>query len=288
MRRRLGLWFVLAFLCVVTVTPVALAAEYYTVQTGDSLWKIARLYHTSVDKLMAWNNLKTDRLQVGKKLKVEESLKPVSRSSSAEVNRSTPSSVYVVRQGDSLWSIARRFGMTVKELQAVNGLSSDRLQVGTRLKVRAGASSATSGKVSPTRPPASAPSRALDSNLALARDIINTGMQYLGTRYRSGGASPAGFDCSGFVMHVFSKHSISLPHSSRSQAGLGTSVQRSDLQPGDLVFFTTGGSTRINHVGIYTGDGKFIHSSSNRGIVITGMGETYYANCYVGARRILP
>jgi cell wall-associated NlpC family hydrolase len=111
--------------------------------------------------------------------------------------------------------------------------------------------------------------------------VVGIAMQYLGVPYRWGGASPAGFDCSGFVMYVFAQIGVSLPHSSYAQYGAGSPVSRDQLQPGDLVFFDG-----LGHVGIYVGGGSFIHSPHTGDVVkISGM-TGWYASTYVGARRI--
>ena len=106
-------------------------------------------------------------------------------------------------------------------------------------------------------------------------------------RYRHGGLDPAtGFDCSGFVRYVF-RHSLGqdLPHSSASQYRLGAAVARSAMQVGDLVFFRTHGK-RISHVGIYLGDGRFIHSpSSGKRVSISSLDERYWAKRFAGAKR---
>lgn len=122
-------------------------------------------------------------------------------------------------------------------------------------------------------------------------DIAATAKQYLGTGYVYGGASPRGFDCSGFTMYVYSQHGYSLPHSATSQwqSGLGTRVYSiSELQPGDLVFFNSGNSSkRATHVGIYTGNGQFVHAStSTTGVIISDLNSSYYSSTYVGARRL--
>jgi cell wall-associated NlpC family hydrolase len=108
----------------------------------------------------------------------------------------------------------------------------------------------------------------------------------LGTKYRSGGTTTNGFDCSGFTMYVFKHLGINLPHQSGSQFTMGTSVSRSDLRAGDLVFFNTSGSG-VSHVGIYVGDGKFAHASTSRGVVVSSLSDSYYVNRYVGAKRIM-
>lgn len=107
--------------------------------------------------------------------------------------------------------------------------------------------------------------------------------------YRYGGeGSRGGWDCSAFVRHCFAKAAdITLPRTAMEQYSRGKSVSRSELQPGDLVFFSSRIS-RVGHVGIYWGDGKFIHCSSGKnGVAISGLSESYYASHYVGAKRIL-
>ena len=121
-------------------------------------------------------------------------------------------------------------------------------------------------------------------------DIAATAKQYLGTGYVYGGASPRGFDCSGFTMYVYSQHGYSLPHSATSQwqSGLGTRVYSiSELQPGDLVFFndpSRNAGRACSHAGIYTGDGQFIHTSSSRsgGVIVSSLTSGYYNTYFVG------
>jgi len=119
--------------------------------------------------------------------------------------------------------------------------------------------------------------------------VVDIAKQYLGVRYRYGGASPSGFDCSGFVYYVSKQAGYSVPRTGTAMWNEGyAKVERADLQPGDIVFFTgTGGSGYISHVGIYVGGGKFIHSSSptSGGVIYTSLSERYYATRYVGARR---
>ena len=125
-------------------------------------------------------------------------------------------------------------------------------------------------------------------------DIAATAKQYLGTGYVYGGASPRGFDCSGFTMYVYSQHGYSLPHSATSQwqSGLGTRVySNSELQPGDLVFYndpSRNAGKACSHAGIYTGDGQFIHSSSSRsgGVIVSSLTSGYYNTYFVGGIQV--
>jgi cell wall-associated NlpC family hydrolase len=118
--------------------------------------------------------------------------------------------------------------------------------------------------------------------------IVETAMQYLGTPYVWGGSSPGGFDCSGFVQYVYKECGYGINRTAASIYENGTYVDKSSLQPGDVVCFSTTSYSGIGHVGIYIGDGKFIHSSSSSGkVIITDLDTPYYVNHYVGARRIV-
>jgi cell wall-associated NlpC family hydrolase len=112
--------------------------------------------------------------------------------------------------------------------------------------------------------------------------VVGIAMRYLGTPYVWGGASPAGFDCSGFVMYVYAQVGVSLPHNAAAQYGYGTPVSKDQLQPGDLVFFDG-----LGHEGIYVGGGSFIHSPHTGDVVkISSLSDSWYASTYVGARRL--
>ncbi|HFC7992352.1 peptidoglycan endopeptidase [Neisseria meningitidis] len=122
-----------------------------------------------------------------------------------------------------------------------------------------------------------------------ADELIGNAMGLLGIAYRYGGTSVStGFDCSGFIQHIFKRAmGINLPRTSAEQARMGTPVARSELQPGDMVFFRTLGGSRISHVGLYIGNNRFIHAPrTGKNIEITSLSHKYWSGKYAFARRV--
>lgn len=112
--------------------------------------------------------------------------------------------------------------------------------------------------------------------------VLQDAYKHMGTRYRWGGTRPGAFDCSGFVKYVMNKNGIELPRNSMEMKAAVPPISRRDLMPGDLVFFS-----RPNHVGIYVGDGEFIHASSGqRSVAISKLDEGYYERRYIGSGRV--
>jgi len=127
------------------------------------------------------------------------------------------------------------------------------------------------------------------ANLPIGRQIADFGVTFVGTNYKWGGNSPAtGFDCSGFVTYVMRQHGIRVTRSSSGQYNdNGSHIDKSDLVPGDLVFFSSNGHT-VTHVGIYIGDGKFVHASNPRaGVTISNLNSNYYTRVWWGAKRVV-
>jgi cell wall-associated NlpC family hydrolase len=117
--------------------------------------------------------------------------------------------------------------------------------------------------------------------------IVDYALEYLGSRYVYGGASPSGFDCSGFTSYVFKNFGISLTRNASGQyRDNGVHIEKSELDTGDLVFFSSNGSS-VTHVGIYVGDQEFIHAStSSTGVVISRLDSAYYTRVWFGAKRV--
>ncbi|WP_019990805.1 C40 family peptidase [Rudanella lutea] len=129
--------------------------------------------------------------------------------------------------------------------------------------------------------------------IPLVGEVINYAKKHLSIRYRSGGTTPRGFDCSGFTRFCFSKFGIQLPHSSAAQGNVGQPVDKEEAKPGDLIFFKghSASGSRIGHVGMITevvGDKiKFIHSAWNGGIRYDYLHADYYQRRFVGVRRVV-
>lgn len=125
-----------------------------------------------------------------------------------------------------------------------------------------------------------------------AKKVVEFAKQQLGKKYVWGGNGPSSFDCSGLTKYVYSKVGITLERVSASQATQGIKVDKANLQAGDLVFFSginsRSANAKISHVGIYIGNGKFIHAAnSSRGVVTDELDSTYYSTHYVTARRVI-
>jgi len=120
--------------------------------------------------------------------------------------------------------------------------------------------------------------------------LLEYAKYFKGGKYVWGGTTPKGFDCSGYVQYLYKKHNINLPRTAWSQSKKGVSVSKDDLKKGDLLFFLTDKKRGIpiTHVGIYLGDGKFIHAASKKkGIIISPIYSGYYASKFVSAKRVL-
>jgi cell wall-associated NlpC family hydrolase len=147
----------------------------------------------------------------------------------------------------------------------------DQQQARADAAARAAASSGSGGSVNLPIPPSS----------TLGGQAAAIAMQYLGTPYVWGGSSPGGFDCSGLTMYVWAQLGVSLPHNAAAQYNYGTPVPSNALEPGDLVFFDG-----LGHVGIYVGNGAFIHAPHTGDVVKISTLSGWYADTFVGARRV--
>jgi cell wall-associated NlpC family hydrolase len=273
--------------------PVRVAGSH-TVKKGENDNTIAKKYGITVSQLHAANpNVEWRKLQIGQKLNLPggaedtSGIKAIStkkvKISAGTVNvRTEPSTASAVRT-----SVTR--GTTATVLDRQGAWYELRFPKGTTGWVRGDLLTAVAER--PTGAGSSTPkttevAAAGPVDVSKASAIIDTAMGLLGVRYRWGGTSRGGVDCSGLTTFSFAQNGIKLPRTSIEQSQIGESVPKDELQPGDLVFFVTGRNTyRINHVGLYIGDGKFVHASSHRGRVIVSSLKDYSGG-YAGARRV--
>jgi cell wall-associated NlpC family hydrolase len=196
----------------------------------------------------------------------------------------TWSHTHILHQGQTLASLARENGVSLRALLRENGIHTQRqirqVRPGRKLRIPNLVCVAAKTKTRVAQKHSSAGNGNVDN-------MISTALSYRGVRYRYGGMTSRGFDCSGFVAKVLQGQGMDMPHNAAALFGHGIPVAKENLRTGDLVFFHT---TRrsISHVGIYLGEGNFIHASSGRGRVRTDtLLSGYYARRYVGARRIM-
>ena len=195
-----------------------------------------------------------------------------SRGSNANSRSSTPPRAH--RNDDEIGQIARQAGSGSTTSRTENTARNNDDEIG-RI--------ARQSSVTASPPPAVSSSAGRGD----VDDLIGSAMGFLGVAYRFGGASPSGFDCSGFMQYIFRKaFAVNLPRTSAEQANVGVAVNRSQLQPGDMVFFRTAGS-RISHVGMYIGNDRFIHAPrTGKRIEITSLSNRYWSARYATARRV--
>jgi cell wall-associated NlpC family hydrolase len=264
----------------------------YTVKSGDNDNTIAKQFGVTVEQLHAANP-GTDwrRLQIGHKLHLPGGAEDTSHiktisTSKVKVNtnnvnvRSKPTT-----SSDSKTTVDK--GTVAAVLDRQGAWYELRFPHGTTGWIRGDLLTAVAERTtSTTTEKTEEVAEAAPSNPDIAQSIIDSAKSLLGVRYKWGGTSRGGVDCSGLTTFAFSHNGISLPRTSIEQSKIGQRVSKEDLEPGDLLFFVTGrSSSRINHVGLYIGNGKFIHASSYRHqVVITELDD--YSKAYAGARRV--
>ncbi|MGG3799554.1 LysM peptidoglycan-binding domain-containing protein [Metabacillus fastidiosus] len=260
----------------------------YTVQKGDTLFKIARTNNTTVDKIRELNNLNSELIMVGQKLIVKGSANASSNSNTSEsskpaapVNKpssqQTNKSNYTVQRGDTLFKIANKFNISVAEIKVVNNLSSDSIYSGQTLSI-SGEIPELDNDDAETAPPA----KEQTSNSTIdVNKMISEAKALAGVPYRWGGNTPSGFDCSGYIYYVLNKVTSV---SRLSAAGYWDSMKAvSTPAVGDFVYFSTY-KAGPSHMGIYLGNNEFIHASSS-GVAIASLNNSYWKQRYLGARQ---
>lgn len=201
--------------------------------------------------------------------------------------------IHEVQPKETKYGIAKKYGITVGVLEKQNPAIQQKLFVGSKLTIRVPNSAigiaSTEEVVEPKE--VESDSTISISNENLIDQLIASASDKIGTRYRSGGTTTAGFDCSGFMCSTYGGFDIKLPRSSIEQSGFGEKIETEKVQKGDLIFFKTNGRRHINHVGmvidVVEDEIKFIHSSTHSGVIISSTKESYYRRNFAQVNRVL-
>jgi LysM repeat protein len=300
------------------------STEIHTAVAGESLYVIAKKYGISLEKIKEINpNLNPDAIQIGDKINIIPSKKTIAEKKNKGSNKvekpvttiatsapvvskpevsvqvsTTPmvcedelgNTIHTVQKGETLYRIAKLYNVKLNVLKELNEEVVENLPEGYLLIVKLGNLELAKHVNIVVERPNVAPISL--ENMSKVDFLIAKASEHLGTRYRGGGTTSAGFDCSGLMFATFKNIDMTLPRSSGSMAvGAGVRIERDQAQKGDLIFFTTNGRGSINHVGLITeiiGDEiKFIHSSVQSGVVISSTKEPYYAKRFIQINRVL-
>ncbi len=282
------------------------SATTHKVKSGETLKKIARKHHTSVEKLKEANDLK-GALKRGQVLVIPDeevttvrSKSKSRRSATKEARRSAVPVIqeiaseetndeyfeYRVKRGDTLDKLARKFNINKQEIVELNNINTrkKRLPPGMTVFIPKAEEEGEEAPVvlndRPLKPWKNEEERGI---------LVKVAKSFAGAPYRYGGDSVRGLDCSAFVKKMYEIFEVQLPRSAREQFCYGPRVEKEDLLTGDLVFFKTKRYAKYpTHVGIYIGDDKFIHASSvlKRGVKVDHLTDTYFKRTYIGAVRV--
>lgn len=292
----------------------------HEVLSKETLWGISKKYNITVDELKKANPLlETEGLKIGQQIVIPSnngiSNNTIASNEKPVIQEIATTEVELYREvkaKETKYGISKEYGITVAELERQNPSIKGKVPVGYLLKIRvpkekadaiqsskAIQESENAAITSPVqiaqtaeikkdsifvRVPAGSHSELIDQLIANATENI-------GIRYRSGGTSKAGFDCSGLMICTFNNFDIKLPRSSIEQSRIGMKVTTEEAQKGDLIFFRTNGRRHINHVGMIVevadGEIKFVHSSTHGGVMISSTKEPYYTRAFSQVNRIL-
>jgi LysM repeat protein len=301
-------FFLLSFLILLLISsPAAWADMTHIVKKGESLSTIAQKYQVPVFKIRDANGLGNTCLQIGQSLSIPKPApvnSTISSARKAPMQDAVPSTeipdAHVVKSGDTLAKIAKRYHLSVKELQELNELKGSTLKVGQVLQLKGEEDISEEPETQTGGGSFESALRANDgSGIPISQGadmteeqglnpLVAVAESFLGVKYRRGGSSvKIGFDCSAYVQKVFRVVGVDLPRTAREQFGVGLEVARDALLLGDLVFFKHSKTRRPAHVGIYIGNDQFIHSSTTkRKIRVDSLTTRYFSTRFIGGRRI--
>jgi peptidoglycan endopeptidase LytE len=231
----------------------ALASNSYTVRPGDTLASIAARLGVTYQALAATNHIANPNLIYPGQVLIVSGSSPGHTPSSPTATSAT----YTVRSGDTLASIAARFGTTYQALAAINGISNPNIIYAGQVLRLSG-----SAPADPPRAPTTTTRSAPAPVSSKAEIAVNTALAQVGKPYQWAGAGPSAFDCSGLVMYAWEAAGVQLAHYTVSQYQETARISEGQLEPGDLVFYDTGSGAQPGHVSLYLGNGRIVTADS--------------------------
>lgn len=260
----------------------------YKVQSGDYLAKIATKFKVTVASIKSSNHLKNDLIYVGQSLKIPGSNTNSTSNSSKNTNStnhtttSTTASKHTVVAGETLSIIANRYGITITQLKSWNGLTSDIIRVGQVLSVKNSGTSSQQHKENTTA--VSKPNTTVQSSSKVVKAAMNLALSFQGVPYVWGGSSPSGFDCSGFIYYVYSQAGYNNITRTSAASYEARSYYVSSPKAGDLVFFKNTYKQGISHLGIYIGNGQFVHAGGDY-VQVSSVNDSYWKSHFDSYKR---
>ena len=281
----------------------------------QTLYGISKIYGVTMQDIkMANPILEKEGLEIGLKLVipgVKESKAKVLKSEISITKKIILSEpiTRIVLPKETKFGIAKEYGLTVQDLEKQNPEIVTGLPIGFQLKITNSENTksivteekqneivkseeviAVNNEVVNKEPEILAPAKPI-TNIEVAEQLVVNASENIGIRYRSGGTTKNGFDCSGLMVTTFASLDLKLPRTSREQSQFGVKINPLEAQKGDLIFFSTNGTGNVNHVGmvveVIDDEIKFIHSSSSNGVMISSNKETYYAKRFIKVNRVL-
>jgi len=298
MKRTVFTFIIFCFFAVVSSNHAFSSQVTYKVKSGDTLAKIAKKYHVSVDKLKNLNDLSSTKLKKDQILVIKKDIsgkKENVKVAAPSVRNEPPVNQAVVendgefieyrpKKGDTLAKIASKFNLDAEDILESNNITGRKLPkvilIPKIIEVNDSEELIELSK-KPLKP-----WRNNDEKYML----VKVAKSFMGAPYKYGGETVRGLDCSAFVKKIYDIFDVQLPRSAREQFMVGNKISKEELAVGDLVFFKTKRYVKYpTHVGIYIGDGNFIHSSSTRcklGVKVDALSSEFYSRTFVGATRV--
>lgn len=309
MKRQIFVLAVFFVLCLSLSSVSNVLAIQYEVKKGDNLYTISKKFGVSTQNIKHANGFQGNALKPKQVLNIPEKATQTSivRAKSKPVAKTKPAAYYTVKKGDTPALIAKKTGIPLRQITALNKINPRSLRIGQKLAL------ARTPRIQATE--ASDEENSIDddgeeevaqaSNIAIPNDdqqksaellgtwsnpderklLVKVATGFLGAPYRMGGSTVRGIDCSAFVRKIYNFFDISLPRTAREQSNVGLCIDKTELTEGDLVFFSS--RRQVGHVGIYIGNNEFVHASSRDKVVrIDNLDTPYFHKRFVRAVRV--